>query len=206
VSQSGPLRSLTSATAAPHTPLSPPQPHVPHALAPNRNPHNYTQGGRSETISFPLQAEKLNQAHPLDTLIQQYWLPTIRGAVELHRSNTQGAIEVLKPASTYEAGEPPPFLMLGTMYPVYVRGQAYLKIGAGQQAALEFKKIVNHRGIVLNFPFGVLAHLQLGRAYQLAGDEAKAHAAYQDFFALWKDADPDIPILKEAKAEYAKLQ
>ena len=72
--------------------------------------------------------EKLNQAHPLDTFIQQYWLPTIRGAVELHRSNTQGAIEVLKPASTYEAGEPPPFLMLGTMYPVYVRGQAYLKI------------------------------------------------------------------------------
>ncbi len=80
---------------------------------------------------------------------------------------------MLKPASTYEAGEPPPFLMLGTMYPVYVRGQAYLKIGAGQQAALEFQKIVDHKGIVLNFPLGALAHLQLGRAYQLAGDKAR---------------------------------
>jgi pentatricopeptide repeat protein len=159
-----------------------------------------------ETTQAERVTEKLNQAHPLDTFIQQYWLPTIRGAVELHRSNTQGAIEVLKPASTYEAGEPPPFLMLGTMYPVYVRGQAYLKIGAGQQAALEFQKIVDHRGIVLNFPFGALAHLQLGRAYQLAGDKAKARAAYQDFLALWKHADPDIPILKEAKAEYEKLQ
>jgi tetratricopeptide (TPR) repeat protein len=96
--------------------------------------------------------------------------------------------------------------MLGTMYPIYVRGEAYLKIGEGQQAAMEFQKIVDHKGIVLNFPFGALAHLQLGRAYQLAGDKAKARAAYQDFFALWKDADPDIPILKEAKAEYAKLQ
>jgi eukaryotic-like serine/threonine-protein kinase len=150
--------------------------------------------------------QKLNQAHPLDTFIQRYWLPTIRGAVELHRGNTQGAIEVLKPASTYETGEPPPFPMLGTMYPIYVRGEAYLKIGEGQQAAMEFQKIVDHKGIVLNFPFGALAHLQLGRAYQLAGDKAKARAAYQDFFALWKDADPDIPILKEAKAEYAKLQ
>jgi tetratricopeptide (TPR) repeat protein len=159
-----------------------------------------------ETTQAERVTEKLNQAHPLDTFIQQYWLPTIRGAVELHRSNTQGAIEVLKPASTYEAGEPPPFLMLGTMYPVYVRGQAYLKIGAGQQAALEFQKIVDHRGIVLNFPFGALAHLQLGRAYQLAGDKAKARAAYQDFLALWKHADPDIPILKQAKAEYKKLQ
>jgi Tfp pilus assembly protein PilF len=92
------------------------------------------------------------------------------------------------------------------MYPVYVRGEAYLKAGQGRQAAVEFQKLLDHRGIVLNFPLGALAHLQLARAYRVAGDTAKARNAYQDFFALWKDADPDIPILREAKAEYGKLQ
>jgi len=92
------------------------------------------------------------------------------------------------------------------MYPVYVRGEAYLKAGKGQQAAAEFQKLIDHRGIVLNFPLGALAHLGLARAYTLQGDTATAKAAYKDFLALWKDADADIPILKEAKAEYAKLQ
>jgi eukaryotic-like serine/threonine-protein kinase len=89
---------------------------------------------------------------------------------------------------------------------VYVRGQAYLASHNGAGAAGEFQKIIDHRGIVQNAPLGALAHLQLGRAYVLTGDTAKAKAAYQDFFNVWKDADPDIPILKEAKAEYAKLQ
>jgi hypothetical protein len=92
------------------------------------------------------------------------------------------------------------------MYPVYLRGQAYLLARQGKEAAVEFQKIIDHRGIVLNFPLAALAHLGLGRAYAMASDTAKARTAYQDFFALWKDADPDIPILKQAKAEYAKLQ
>jgi cytochrome c-type biogenesis protein CcmH/NrfG len=92
------------------------------------------------------------------------------------------------------------------MYPVYVRGEAYLAAHQGKEAAAEFQKILNHRGIVLNEPIGALAHLQLGRAYAMSGDSAKARAAYEDFLTLWKDADPDIPVLQQAKAEYAKLQ
>jgi hypothetical protein len=87
-----------------------------------------------------------------------------------------------------------------------VRGQAYLLAHNSTAAAAEFQKLLDHRGIVANFLTGSLAHLQIGRAYAMTGDTAKAKAAYQDFFTLWKDADPDIPILKEAKAEYAKLQ
>ncbi|HEV3482039.1 MAG TPA: hypothetical protein VGR97_06875, partial [Candidatus Acidoferrales bacterium] len=90
--------------------------------------------------------------------------------------------------------------------PAYFRGQAYIAAKQGASAAAEFQKILDHPGIVTNEPIGALAHLGLGRAYALSGDKGKAAAAYQDFLALWKDADPDIPILKEAKAEYAKLQ
>jgi outer membrane protein assembly factor BamD (BamD/ComL family) len=92
------------------------------------------------------------------------------------------------------------------LYPVYVRGEAYLAARDGNRAAEEFQKILDHRGIVLYEPIGALANLQLGRAYLMAGETAKAKAAYKDFLTLWKDADPDIPILKEAKAEYGKLQ
>jgi lipopolysaccharide biosynthesis regulator YciM len=92
------------------------------------------------------------------------------------------------------------------LYSVYVRGHAYLAARQGRKAVLEFQKILDHRGIVVSEPIGALAHLQLGRAYVLAGDKDKTRAAYQDFLTLWKDADPDFPILKEAKAEYAKLQ
>jgi tetratricopeptide (TPR) repeat protein len=125
--------------------------------------------------------------------------------VELNRGNTGRALALLEATSAYEKGEPPPFV-LGTMYPVYVRGEEYLKAGKGQLAAEEFQKLLDHRGIVLNFPLGALAHVGLARAYALAGDAAKAKAAYQDFFALWKDADPDIPVLQQAKAEYATLK
>jgi len=91
-------------------------------------------------------------------------------------------------------------------FPIYVRALAYLEAKRGPEAALEFQKIVDHRGISATSPEHSLAKLGLGRAYQMTGDTAKAKAAYQDFFALWKDADPDIPLLKDAKAEYAKLQ
>jgi eukaryotic-like serine/threonine-protein kinase len=92
------------------------------------------------------------------------------------------------------------------MYPVYVRGEAYLAARQASAAAVEFQKILDHQGIVVNEPIGALAHLQIGRAYAMQGDTAKARAAYNDFLALWKDADPDIPILKQGKAEYARLQ
>jgi tetratricopeptide (TPR) repeat protein len=92
------------------------------------------------------------------------------------------------------------------MFPVFVRGEAYLAAHKGSEAAAEFQKVLDHRGLVLNQPIGALAHLGLGRAYLLQGDIPKAQAAYQDFLSLWKNADPDIPILKQAKAEYATLQ
>jgi hypothetical protein len=113
------------------------------------------------------------------------------------------AIVALEPALPYELGSPPPGT---TMYPAYLRGLAYLAQKNGPAAAAEFQKFPDHPGIVQNFLLGSLAHLQLARAYVMAGATAKAKSAYQDFFVLWKDADHDIPILKEAKAEYAKLQ
>jgi tetratricopeptide (TPR) repeat protein len=150
--------------------------------------------------------DKLSQEFAKDTMLQGYWLPTIRAVLELNRGNTEKAIELLQVASRYETGQPYPFQYFGTMHPVYVRGQTYLKAAQGQNAAKEFQKLLDHRGILVNYPFGALAHLQLGRAYAMQGDTAKAKAAYQDFLTLWKDADPDIPIFIAAKAEYAKLK
>jgi eukaryotic-like serine/threonine-protein kinase len=115
------------------------------------------------------------------------------------------AIQSLQAAAPYESGGPPPFQM-GTMYPAFLRGETYLQMNRGTDAAAEFQKLLDHGGIVLNSPLGALAHVGLGRAYAMAGDTLKAKAAYNDFLTLWKDADPDIPILKQAKAEYAKLQ
>ena len=111
-------------------------------------------------------------------------------------------------AVPYELGAPHSTIhgFFGALYPVYVRGEAYLAAHHGAEAATEFQKILDHRGIVVSDPIGALAHLQLGRAFALSGDKIKAKTAYQDFLTLWKDADPDIPILKQARTEYAKLQ
>ena len=129
-------------------------------------------------------------------------LPALHGSGRAQpRRCTGKAIEALQVAAPYELGNAD----YVRLYPVYVRGEAYLAAHQGGEAATEFQKILDHRGIVLNEPIGALAHLQLGRAYAMQGDTAKARAAYQDFLTLWKDADPDIPILKQAKAEYAKL-
>jgi len=152
-------------------------------------------------------ADDLGKRFPEDTIVQFNYLPALRAKLALLGSNPQQALEVLRVAAPYELG----LLAFGfynwpNLYPVYVRGEAYLAAHQGSEAAAEFRKILDHRGIVLNEPIGALAHLQLGRAYSLQGDTAKARVAYNDFLTLWKDADPDIPILKEAKAEYAKLQ
>jgi hypothetical protein len=137
-------------------------------------------------------------------MIQDYWLPTIRAAIQLDRGNAQKALDLLQPTSSFELGQPNQF-QLGTMYPVYVRGLAYLLKGQGQQAAYEFQKMVDHRGLLLNFPLGALARLQIGRARALIGDKGSAKAAYDEFLALWKNADSDIPVLEAAKKEYAKF-
>jgi tetratricopeptide (TPR) repeat protein/predicted Ser/Thr protein kinase len=152
-------------------------------------------------------AEGLNQEFLLDTLMQAYVLPTIEAMLALNRGDGKRAAELLKPASDYELGKPPAYVTtVPPLYPMYVRGQTYLKTRQGDQAAAEFRRMIDHRMVSLNYPLGALAYLQLGRAHVLQGDVANARSAYNDFFSLWKDADPDIPILKEAKAEYAKLQ
>lgn len=149
-------------------------------------------------------AEELEKAYPTSTLLKAYWLSTISAAIEISKGNSSQAIVDLEAAGPYELGSAE--TAISNLYPVYVRGQAYLLAHNGAAAAAEFQKLLDHRGIVSNFVIGALAHLQIGRAYAMAGDTAKAKAAYQDFFTLWKDADPDIPILKQAKAEYAKLR
>ena len=146
-------------------------------------------------------AADLAKRFPEDTIVQSNYLPTARAIAALQGGSGSKAIEALAPVAPYELGN-----VGQPLYPVYLRGQAYLAAHQGSAAAAEFQKILDHSGVVVNEPIGALAHLGLGRAYALQGDGAKALAAYQDFLALWKDADPDIPILKEAKAEYAKLQ
>jgi tetratricopeptide (TPR) repeat protein len=152
-------------------------------------------------------ADNFNESFPENTVVQFNYLPVLRAKLALNHANPQQALDALEVAAPYELGLPTLwFYNWPNLYPVYVRGEAYLAAHRGSEAAAEFQKILDHRGIVLNEPIGVLAHLQLGRAYALQGDSGKARAAYQDFLTLWKDADPDIPILKEAKTEYAKLQ
>ena len=149
----------------------------------------------------------LDKRFPEATIVQYNYLPTLRAKLSLNRGDASEAIEILSAASPYELGRTTfSDYSWNGLYPVYVRGEAYLAAHQGSQSAAEFQKILDHRGIVGNSPIGALAHFQLGRAYAMQGDIARAKAAYTDFLTLWKDADPDIPILKQAKAEYAKLR
>lgn len=150
-------------------------------------------------------AAKLGHEFPLNTMIQSYWLPIIRAAIALEHGNAQGAIAALQGASSYELGSPAQ-LPYAPIYPAYLRGLAQRKLGRTQEAAAEFQKMLDHRSIMANSVLGPLARLQLARTQALNRDTSSARKSYQDFLALWKDANPDIPILKEAKAEYAKLQ
>ncbi len=147
-------------------------------------------------------ADDLAKRFPEDTFVQFVYVPMIRAQLWIARHDPAKAVEVLQSATPYEMGDLP-FVKL---YPAYVRGEAYLAAREGTHAAIAFEKIVDHREVTGNEIIGALAHLQLGRAYVLRGDAVKARGAYLHFLALWKDADPEIPILKEAKAEYAKLQ
>jgi eukaryotic-like serine/threonine-protein kinase len=142
---------------------------------------------------------ELDQTFPQDTMVQRYRLPAIRAAVALKRNEPQKAVELLEVTTPIELGDK------GELLPIYLRGVAYLMLRDGDAAAAEFQKFMDHRGRVGNFPWGALARLQLARACALSEDKAKAKIAYQDFLTLWKDADPDIPILKQARSEYARL-
>ena len=154
--------------------------------------------------------EDLSRRFPEDTRVQFTYLPTLRALLALNHSQPSKAVELLQTAIPYEGGSPieggSEFLLgAGNLYPAYVRALAYLAAHHGAEATAEFQKILDHRGLVICDPVGAVAHLQLGRAYALSGDDTKARSAYQDFLSLWKDADPDIPILKQAQAEYANL-
>jgi eukaryotic-like serine/threonine-protein kinase len=146
---------------------------------------------------------ELNETFPLDTALQRYWLPTIRAGVAMAHQDPNRAIESLAAMGTIELGAQTNIITY--LCPVYLRGQAYLMLHDGNRAAAEFQKFIDHRGVVMNFPWGALARLGLARAYALQGEAVKARAAYQDFLTIWKEADPDLPVLKQAKAEYAKL-
>jgi len=172
-------------------------------LAPNRNVRAMAAlalARAGDTAGAERLAVELDKAFPLDTLVQRYRLPTIRAGVALERKDPNRAIELLKLTSAIELGDQ------GGLTPVYLRGEAYLMLRDGSEAKAEFQKFIDHRGVVVNFPWGALARLGLARAYAMQGDTAKARAAYQDFLTLWKDADPDIPILIAAKSEYSKLR
>jgi eukaryotic-like serine/threonine-protein kinase len=152
-------------------------------------------------------ASDLEKSFPLDTLLIRYWLPTIRAAVHLAAKDPSLALVDLSVTAPYELGGNDSALASGaTMYPVYLRGLAYLDIREWQRSAAEFNKILDHRGLVSNFPLEAFAHLQLARAHAGAGDSVKAKAAYQDFLSLWQTADLDVPVRQRAAAEYAKLK
>jgi tetratricopeptide (TPR) repeat protein/class 3 adenylate cyclase len=156
---------------------------------------------RSESI-----ARELGRRFPLNTVLNNYWLPTIHAAIEIDRGNSERAVELLRTSVPYELGTPPPEIENGSLlYPVYVRAHAYLLTHQSGEAVREFQKLLDHRSLMVNCPFAALAHLGLARAYVSQGDNVNARAAYQGFLTLWKDADPDIPILVAAKSEYAKL-
>jgi len=149
--------------------------------------------------------EELKKSNSSNTVLKLYWFPTVEAAIAIARGNAPQANDFLQAAEPYETGEVPPS-QVESLYPAYLRGKAYLLAKRGSAAAAEFQKMIDHPGMVQNFPTGALAHLDLARAYAESGDTAKARAAYQDFFTLWKDADSDVPVLKEAKAEFAKMQ
>jgi eukaryotic-like serine/threonine-protein kinase len=171
-------------------------------LAPNRDVRDMAalaMAQAGDTAAAEKLAAGLDKDFPVDTLVQRYWLPAIRAAIALKRKDPSRAVELLQVTNAIELGD---FRLIV----VLLRGEAYLMLHDGNHAAAEFQKFIDHRSWVANAEWGALAHLGLARAYALQGDIVKAKAAYQDFLTLWKDADPDIPLLQQAKAEYGKLR
>jgi tetratricopeptide (TPR) repeat protein len=199
------------------------------AIALKHTPERYTEYRAALVLAYAGDVSRaggmiddMAKRFPQDTLVQSVYLPVLRAKLALSRKPSQ-AVEDLQPATAYEWGT-------GGLYSIYVRGEAYLAAHRGVDAAAEFQKILDHPGLVINNPIGALARLNLGRAYALEGGVgvgagfaapragnprgvspsadalAKARSAYQDFFTLWKDADPDVPILKQAQSEYAELR
>jgi eukaryotic-like serine/threonine-protein kinase len=158
-------------------------------------------GDRAQAV-----ADDLAKRFAEGTSVQFNYLPSIRAQLALDRNDASSAIQILQSAAPYELGSIGDAGITPILYPVYVRGEAYLAAHQGNEAAIEFQKILDQRGVVFNEPIGALARFGLARAYTLQGDTAKARTAYKDFLTLWKDADSNVPILKEAKVEYAKLQ
>jgi len=153
-------------------------------------------------------ADDLAKRFPEDTAVRLSYMPGLRALLALNHNESAKAIELLRTAAPYELGAPPSWFdaSFGALYPVYVRGLAYLAAQQGAEAAAEFQKILDHRAIVVSDPIGALARLQLGRALAMSEDKTKAKTAYEDFLTLWKDADRDIPVLKQAQAEYARIR
>jgi eukaryotic-like serine/threonine-protein kinase len=171
-------------------------------LAPDRNVREMAVLAMAEagdTAEAEKLAAGLDKDFPVDTLVQRYWLPAIRAAIALERKDPGRAVELLQVTNAIELGD---FRLIV----VHLRGAAYLMLHDGSHAAAEFQKFIDHRTLVANAEWGALARLGLGRAYAMQGDTAKARVAYQDFLTLWKDADPDLPILKQAQAEYSKIK
>lgn len=152
-------------------------------------------------------ADDLEKRFPEDTVVQFNYLPTLRARLALNRGMAAQAVEELQPAIPYELGAPPSSLVgFGALYPVYMRGEAYLAAHQGERAATEFQKILDHRQVTVSDPMGALALLQLGRSFAEIGDKEQARAAYNGFFNLWKDADAELPVLELARTESSKLQ
>jgi tetratricopeptide (TPR) repeat protein len=173
------------------------------ALAPGRNVKltaALALARSGETAQSRIMLDSIEKSEPTNTILKVLWFPVIEASIAMAQQAPDRAIVALEPSLPYELSNQ------GFLYPSYLRGLAYLAERKGPAAAAEFQKLPDHSGIVMNFLLGSLSRLGLARAYAVSGDTAKAKAAYKDFLTLWSDADPDVPILKEAKAEYAKLK
>jgi tetratricopeptide (TPR) repeat protein len=148
-------------------------------------------------------ADEVSQEAPLDTIVQRYLVPTVRAAVKLQQHDPDAAIDLLRETVQYDLAYTFSFDFL---YPAYIRGLAYLESGDGRSAAGEFQKLIDNPGLCWEFITGPLARLQIGRAQKMMGDNASARKSYEEFLSIWKDADPDLPVYRQAKAEYAQLQ
>jgi eukaryotic-like serine/threonine-protein kinase len=147
-------------------------------------------------------ADQIGTEGPEDTLAQHYFIPTIRAAIKLRQHDPAAAIDLLRGAAKYDLAFTG---SVDSVYPAYIRGLAYLALGDGQSAAGKFQKLIDNPGFSVRHVIGPLARLQLGRAQRLMGDNTSARKSYEEFLSIWKDADPDVPVYRQAKAEYAKL-